>query len=134
MRFIGHLTDRGAVAALLASADVVIAPGPIETFGLAALEALAAGTPVVASAGSALPEVIGAGGLAAAGEGPAYATAIRALLRQSEPARRSAARRQAERYPWSASVAGFLAAHGVPAPLGAGVGVQEASQDSRPGH
>ena len=31
-------------------ADVVLAPGPVETFGLAALEALACGTPVVVNA------------------------------------------------------------------------------------
>ncbi|HEY0002852.1 MAG TPA: glycosyltransferase, partial [Actinoplanes sp.] len=47
VRFAGHIGDRSAVAALLASADVVLAPGPVETFGLAALEALACGTPVV---------------------------------------------------------------------------------------
>jgi len=39
--FAGFLPDRAGLAALLASADVAIAPGPAETFGLAALEALA---------------------------------------------------------------------------------------------
>ncbi len=38
--FLGHITDRGLLASLLATADVVIAPGPAETFGLSALEAL----------------------------------------------------------------------------------------------
>jgi len=52
--FAGFLPGRGDLAALLASADVAIAPGPAETFGLAALEALACGTPVVVSAQSAL--------------------------------------------------------------------------------
>ena len=56
------------LAALLASADVAIAPGPAETFGLAALEALACGTPVVVSAESALPEVVGDAGASVAGE------------------------------------------------------------------
>jgi alpha-1,6-mannosyltransferase len=46
---LGHLGDRRVLAALLASADVVLAPGPVQTFGLAALEALASGTPVVAA-------------------------------------------------------------------------------------
>ena len=114
VRFVGHVRDRTELAALLATADVAIAPGPIETFGLAALESLASGTPVVVSAESALPEVIGAAGLAAAGEGPAYATAIRALLARPVSARRAAARAQACRYPWSAAVDGFLAAHRVP--------------------
>jgi alpha-1,6-mannosyltransferase len=57
---LGHLGDRRALAALLASADVVLAPGPVETFGLAALEALASGTPVVAARTGALPELLGA--------------------------------------------------------------------------
>jgi alpha-1,6-mannosyltransferase len=35
VRFLGHLSDPGALAAVLASADVAIAPGPVETFGLA---------------------------------------------------------------------------------------------------
>ena len=44
----GHAST--ACPPLLASADVALAPGPAETFGLAALEALACGTPVVVSA------------------------------------------------------------------------------------
>ena len=42
----------------MACADVSIAPGPIETFCLAALESLASGTPVVASATSAVGEFL----------------------------------------------------------------------------
>ena len=109
VRFLGHLRDRNELAVLLATADVALAPGPVETFGLAALEALASGTPVVVSAESALPEVIGDAGLAAPGEGAAYARAVLALM--SRPDRRQAARAQAGHYPWTASVAGFLAAH-----------------------
>jgi alpha-1,6-mannosyltransferase len=116
VRFLGHVRDRAELAALLATADVAIAPGPVETFGLAALEALASGTPVVVSAESALPEVIGDAGIAAPGEGPAYASAVRLLAAMPESQRRKAARAQAEKYPWSASVAGFLAAHRVDSP------------------
>jgi alpha-1,6-mannosyltransferase len=89
----------------------MIAPGPVETFGLAALESLASGTPVVVSAESALPEVVGEAGLAAPGEGAAYADAVLELALRTD--RREAARRRAERFPWSAAVAGFLAAHRV---------------------
>ena len=113
VRFLGHLTDPRELAALLATVDVAIAPGPVETFGLAALEALASGTPVVVSSESALPEVIGDAGLAADGDGPDYAEAIREIMAGPEDVRRAAARRQAEKFPWSASVAGFLAAHEV---------------------
>ena len=116
VRFLGHVSNRGELAALLATADVALAPGPVETFGLAALEALASGTPVVVSAESALPEVIGTAGIAAPGEGRAYAAAIRTLTERPESERRAAARAQAEQFPWSAAVAGFLAAHRVPKP------------------
>jgi alpha-1,6-mannosyltransferase len=58
VRFTGFVTDPKQLATLLASADVVLAPGPVETFGLAALEALACGTPVVACEGPALREVL----------------------------------------------------------------------------
>jgi alpha-1,6-mannosyltransferase len=111
--FLGFLGDPALLAALLATADVVLAPGPVETFGLAALEALASGTPVVASAESALSEVIGAAGIVAPGDGPAYADAVLALMERPEDLRRRAAREQAERFPWAAAVDGFLSAHGV---------------------
>ena len=108
------MADRDALAALLASADVVLAPGPIETFGLAAAEALASGTPVVVSTDSALPEVIGDAGLAVPGEGPAYADAVLELAARPRTLRREAARRRATRYTWSAATDGFLLAHDLP--------------------
>lgn len=45
--FVPYQRDRDALADLLAALDVYIAPGPIETFGLSALEALASGVPVL---------------------------------------------------------------------------------------
>ncbi len=116
VRFLGHLTDARKLGALLATVDVAISPGPIETFGLAALETLASGTPVVVSSESALPEVIGSAGLAVPGEGPAYAEAVRTLLSRPEAARRAEARAQASLFPWERSVSGFLAAHRISVP------------------
>jgi alpha-1,6-mannosyltransferase len=107
--FAGFLPDRTGLAALLASADVAIAPGPAETFGLAALEALACGTPVVVSAESALPEVVGDAGASVAGED--LAAGVIAVLGRPEHARRAAARARAERYGWPAAAAAFLAVH-----------------------
>jgi alpha-1,6-mannosyltransferase len=52
---LGHLTDRRALATLMATADCFVHPNPTEPFGLCPLEALAAGCRVVApdSAGTA---------------------------------------------------------------------------------
>ena len=109
VRFVGHTGDRARIAALLATADVVLAPGPVETFGLAALEALASGTPVVVSAESALPEVVGDAGVAGGGDG--YAAAVCRLLARPVAARRAAARARAERHPWDAAAGAFLRVH-----------------------
>ncbi|WNM33895.1 glycosyltransferase [Streptomyces sp. Li-HN-5-11] len=116
--FLGHVRDRGLLGALQAGADVCLAPGPAETFGLAALEAMACGTPVAASASSALPEVIGSAGATAADRGEAFADAVSELLERPERMRREAARARAECFGWSTSVAAFLAAHDAPVPSG----------------
>ena len=111
--FLGYVSDRRELATVLASMDVVLAPGPIETFGLAALEALACGTPVVANAESGLSEVIGIdGGQALQLDAEAWArTAARLAIAGST--QRQAARRQADRYPWSSSAQALLEVHGL---------------------
>ncbi len=112
--FLGHVADRGRLAALQATSDLCLAPGPAETFGLAALEALACGTPVVASASSALAEILGSAGAVAADDGAAFADAVEALLERPERLRRHAARMRAECFGWDRAVAAFLAAHEAP--------------------
>ena len=107
--FAGFVPGRADLAALLASADVALAPGPAETFGLAALEALACGTPVVVSAESALPEVVGEAGASVPGED--LAAGVRVVLARPERARRAAARARAEQFDWATTVRGFLAVH-----------------------
>ncbi|MER6534154.1 glycosyltransferase [Streptomyces sp900105755] len=112
--FLGHVSDRDSLGALQASADVALAPGPAETFGLAALEAMACGTPVVASASSALPEVIGSAGATAADRGEAFADAVETLLERPAAERRETARARAECFGWETAVEAFLAAHDAP--------------------
>jgi alpha-1,6-mannosyltransferase len=117
VEMVGHLADRSSVAELLASADVVMAPGPVETFGLAALEALACGTPVVAASTSAVAELVGGGaGRSARPEPPALAAAVASLLAVPEVKRRQAARARAESFPWSRTTDSMLALHGLKAP------------------
>lgn len=75
------------VPALLATLDILVVPSTAaESFGLVALEAMAAGVPVVASRIGGLPEVLGegpdAGGLLVpAGDARALAQALHTLLR-----------------------------------------------------
>ena len=117
VELIGHLADRTAVADLLGAADVVLAPGPVETFGLAALEALACGTPVVAASTSAVAELVAGGaGRSARPDPPALAAAVAALLAVPEEQRRRAARARAESFPWSRTTDTMLALHGLTAP------------------
>jgi glycosyltransferase involved in cell wall biosynthesis len=47
-KFLGHLTDKQNLANLYANADAFVHPNPHEPFGIAPLEAMASGAPVVA--------------------------------------------------------------------------------------
>lgn len=119
VRLMGHVPDRWELAALLATADVMIAPGPIETFGLAALEALACGTPVVANRSGALTEVIGPRAGRAVDPSPSsFADAIEMVT--TEPSRRVLARARAEEFPWSKTVSQMLTLHSDPTSLTTG--------------
>ncbi len=74
---------RADLEALLGQVDVVVVPSLFEGFGLPAVEALAAGTPLVATRAGALPEVValaGCGTLVAAGDPTALAQGIRHTL------------------------------------------------------
>ncbi len=55
VKFLGVRRD---IAALIASSDLLLLPSQSESFGLAALEAMACGVPVIASRVGGLPEVI----------------------------------------------------------------------------
>jgi alpha-1,6-mannosyltransferase len=104
--FHGHVSDRTAVASALRSADVAIAPGRNETFGLAALEALACGTPVVVPDGGALPEMVRPGiGAATPSDAAAMADAVELLAEHGDP---RACRAVASEFPWERTASSLL--------------------------
>lgn len=117
VRFLGHV-PQDELARWLATADVALAPGPVETFCLSAVEALASGTPVVGNAASAVSTVLGPAGMVADGRADAFADCVELLLSRPEPVRRKAARAQAERFGWAATTRTMLEVHREPHPVG----------------
>ncbi|WP_280264492.1 glycosyltransferase [Nocardia wallacei] len=113
VRFAGHISDREVVAAMIAAADIALCPSPAETFGLAVLEALACGTPVIVPRDGAARELLGppGAGIACDGSPAGLAAAVRTLLSIPAHHRRRAARASAERFPWSRTVTGMLNLH-----------------------
>ena len=111
VQFVSGLSD-DELGELVASAEIACVPSLYEGFSLPALEAMAAGTPLVASDVAAIPEVVGRDGscgvLVPPGDHRALADAITSLL--DDPSRRAAmgvaARARAvEKFSWAACAA-----------------------------
>lgn len=86
--FVPFQTDRDAVADLYAAADFAVTPGPVETFGLAALEAMASGVPVLAADSGGVAETVGNSGAGMrfeAGNADALSAAAQAMLAADLP-------------------------------------------------
>lgn len=118
--FAGFIDDE-ALPGYYQAADLVVLPSvALEGFGLIALEALACGTPVVATAGSGAADVLGPlepEWLAADTGPPAIADAVRrALDVGGDPSVRARCRERAGAYSWERVVEAYEAlyrAHGV---------------------
>lgn len=103
------------LAALLASAEVMAVPSLYEGFSLPTVEALACGTPVVASRAGALPETVGdAARLVTPGDVGELTDALGALLDDPAERARLAAvglARVEERYSWTSVAAATVTAY-----------------------
>lgn len=113
---LGYIADRKKVAAILSSADVSLAPGPLETFCLSALESISSGTPVVASASSAVGEFLrldrkNPAGAVAYDTGRHFAKAVMSLL--DRPKLRQTSREAAESLPWDKTIHLMMLLHGI---------------------
>ncbi len=113
--FVGYMDGRAEVAKAYGAAQIAMSVCPTETFGLAVLESLACGTPVVtADRGGARELVDSSCAEWGAPEPESLADAVERLWRRvhdDQPTVRAAARARAELYPWSASVDTMLEVH-----------------------
>ncbi|MCE9616202.1 MAG: glycosyltransferase family 4 protein [Lentisphaerae bacterium] len=108
-----HVEDN-ALPALYAGAELFLITSFYEGFGFPPLEAMACGTPVLASRGGSLPEILGDGALSLAGFDVAeWANAAERLLHETDLRRRQTARglTQAARYDWDRTARETLAAY-----------------------
>lgn len=101
--FLGHVGDRDLLARLYASADIFLHPNPREPFGIAPLEAMAAGLALVAPrSGGVTAYANESNAWLAQPTGEAFAAAVRSISEHPVAAaqKRRAARSTAERYDW----------------------------------
>jgi glycosyltransferase involved in cell wall biosynthesis len=102
----GYL-DNATIAALFRHAEIVAYPSLEEGFGLNALEAMACGTPLVSTKGSAIEEVVGDAGMLVPPHDPgSLASALTQLLDDDELQRRlrQAGPARAAEFTWTRSV------------------------------
>jgi glycosyltransferase involved in cell wall biosynthesis len=115
MRFLPFTADPEVIASYYRAADVYVHPARGETFGLAILEAMACGIPVIASDVGGIPELVedGCTGILVPTDDPtALAEAIAGLIEDSETRRRMAGAsttRATERFTLELQVDRYLA-------------------------
>ena len=112
MFFHGFVDGRAELAKRYAAADISLSVCPAETFGLAVLEALACGTPVVTANRGGASEIVDAtAGASGAPDPESLADAVESLVPRLGPGLRAGARARAERYTWRSTIGQMLALH-----------------------
>jgi glycosyltransferase involved in cell wall biosynthesis len=101
--------ERGLLLRLMAGAEAVVVPSVYEGFGLPVLEAMAAGTVVVAAAASSLPEVGGDAAVLVDPSAEGLAAGILAAVDAGDGSRIEAGRRWARRFDWAVTARAHVA-------------------------
>jgi len=115
VEFLGHIGDRGQLADIYANCDVFAHSNPKEPFGIAPLEAMASGLPLVAPVTGGVRHYAGPhNSWLCANDPNAYATAVNEIignptLRES---RRGVARATAESFDWTNVADAYLDLYG----------------------
>jgi len=109
VRFLDHVEDETAYRGVIRRARALVLPSEWEAFGLVLLEAMAAGTPVVATDVGGVPEVLDrgrAGRLVPYGSPRALSNALRAVLEDGSGTEtlRTAAKVRVREFDWSVTV------------------------------
>ncbi len=109
VRFLEHVDPPSVYRGVLRGARALVLPSEWEAFGLVLLEAMAAGTPIVATSVGGVPDVLDggrAGRLVPYGDVGAMATALRSVVDDSRETERlrAAGRERVGGFDWSVTV------------------------------
>jgi len=111
VRLLGQIADRGRLAEIYANCDALIHPNPREPFGIAPLEAMASGLPVVAPRlGGVLSYANEHNSWLAEPSGECFAQTVRQVFAEEDArcAKIVAALRTAEKFSWPRATARFF--------------------------
>lgn len=105
----GFIDDKTQVAQYMRDAEIFLAVGPLETFGLAALESLACGTPVICRDSAAIAEIVdNHSGRALARDARSWVSAIEEFLGADRSQISQACHERAARFTWSTTAETLL--------------------------
>ena len=109
LRFLDHVDPPSVYRGVLRGARALVLPSEWEAFGLVLLDAMAAGTPIVATAVGGVPDVLQGGRvgrLVPYGDADALATALRSVVEDSQDTERmrAAGRERVSGLDWSVTV------------------------------